>query len=91
MQLSTSLAQTLTNLNPPPYPSVTGLPQPIALGSLASFAGALLWAWVLLVSFTGWGRFMGKLFRVQRLPVAASRITSSIKIRTDYLRLICRD
>ncbi len=72
MQLSTSLAQTLTNLNLPPYPTVTGLPQPITLRSLASFAGALAWAWLLLVGFTGWGRVTGKLFRGPRLPASVA-------------------
>jgi len=72
MQISPSLAQTLTNLNLPPYPSVTGLAQPITLRSLASFAGALAWASLLLVSFTGWGRVTGKLFRVPRLPVSVA-------------------
>jgi hypothetical protein len=89
MQLSTSLAQTLTNLNLPPYPSVTGLPQPITLGSLASFAGALLWAWVLLVSFTGWGRLTGKVFRVGRLPtsVACSLGIASLVFLGGWLNL----
>ena len=72
MQISPSLAQTLTNLNLPPYPTVTGLPQPITLRSLASFAGALAWAWLLLVSFTGWGRLTGKLFRSPRLPASVA-------------------
>ena len=39
MQLPPSLAQMLTNLNLPPYPSVTGMPQPITARSLASFRG----------------------------------------------------
>ncbi|MHB1937921.1 MAG: hypothetical protein ACYCOR_15230 [Acidobacteriaceae bacterium] len=72
MQLSNSLAQTLTNLNLPPYPTVTGLPQPITLRSLASFAAALGWTWLLLVSFTGWGKLTGRLFRVQRLPASVA-------------------
>ena len=67
MQVSPSLAQILTNLNLPPYPTVTGLPQPITMRSLASFAGALVWAWLLLVSFTGWGRVTGRLLRAPRL------------------------
>ena len=37
MQLPPSLAQTLTNLNLPPYPTVTGLLQPITRRSMASF------------------------------------------------------
>ncbi|MGA8287329.1 MAG: hypothetical protein WB950_01410, partial [Acidobacteriaceae bacterium] len=70
MQLSPTLAQTLTNLNLAPYPTVTGLPQSITTRSLASFAGALLWAWLLLVSFAGWGRLTGGLFRGPRLPAS---------------------
>ena len=72
MQLSPTLAQTLTNLNLAPYPTVTGLLQPITTRSLASFAGALLWAWLLLVSFTGWGRLTGRLFRGPRLPASVA-------------------
>jgi hypothetical protein len=89
MQLSTSLAQTLTNLNLPTYPTVTGLPQPITVRSLASFAGALAWAWVLLVSFTGWGRMTGKLFRHPRLPasVACSLGIASIVFLGGWLNL----
>jgi len=90
MQLSPSLAQTLTNLNLPPYPTVTGLPQPITLLSLASFAGALVWAWLLLVSFTGWGRFAGKLFRGPRLPasVACSLGIAAIVFLGGWLNLL---
>ncbi len=89
MQISPSLAQTLTNLNLPPYPTVTGLPQPITLRSLASFAGALLWAWLLLVSFTGWGRMTGKLFRGSRLPssVACSLGIASVVFVGGWLNL----
>jgi hypothetical protein len=89
MQISPSLAQTLTNLNLPPYPTVTGLPQPITLRSLASFAGALVWAWLLLVSFTGWGRATGKLFRSPRLPasVACSLGIASIVFLGGWLNL----
>ncbi|MGB6934201.1 MAG: hypothetical protein WBD91_15600 [Acidobacteriaceae bacterium] len=72
MQLSPTLAQTLTNLNLAPYPTVTGLPQSITTRSLASFAGALLWAWLLLVSFAGWGRLTGGLFRGPRLPASVA-------------------
>ena len=90
MQLPTSLAQTLTNLNLPTYPSVTGLPQPITLRSLAAFAGALIWAWLLLVSFAGWGRLTGKLFRVQRLPasVACSLGIGAIVFLGGWLNLL---
>jgi hypothetical protein len=90
MQLSPSLAQTFTNLNLPPYPSVTGLPQPITFRSLALFAGALLWAWLLLVSFTGWGRLTGKLFRSPRLPasVACSLGIAAIVFLGGWLNLV---
>ena len=89
MQISPSLAQTLTNLNLPPYPTVTGLPQPITVRSLASFAGALLWAGLLLVSFTGWGRITGKLFRGPRLPasVACSLGIAAIVFLGGWLNL----
>src|SRR5665213_187741 len=90
MQLLTPLAQTLTSLNLPPYPSVTGLPQPITIRSLAGFAGSLAWAWLLLVSFTGWGRWTGKLFRVQRLPasVACSLGIAAIVFLGGWLNLL---
>ncbi|HZC43313.1 MAG TPA: hypothetical protein VE195_04005, partial [Acidobacteriaceae bacterium] len=90
MQLSTSLAQTLANFNLPPYPTVTGLPQPITLRSLALFAGALVWAWLLLVSFTGWGRVIGKLSRSPRLPasVACSLGIASIIFLGGWLNLV---
>ncbi|MES2220174.1 MAG: hypothetical protein V4587_04325 [Acidobacteriota bacterium] len=89
MQISPSLAQALTNLNLPPYPTVTGLPQPITARSLASFAGALVWAWLLLVSFTGWGRLTGKLFRGPRLPssVACSLGIASVVFVGGWLNL----
>jgi hypothetical protein len=89
MQLSPALAQTLTNLNLPPYPTVTGLLQPITARSLASFAGALLWAWLLLVSFTGWGRVTGRLFRSPRLPasVACSLGIATIVFLGGWLNL----
>jgi hypothetical protein len=89
MQVSPSLAQILTNLNLPPYPTVTGLPQPITLRSLASFAGALVWAWLLLVSFTGWGRVAGRLFRAPRLPasVACSLGIAAIVFLGGWLNL----
>ena len=90
MQLPTSLAQTLTNITLPSYPSVTGLPQPITARSLAAFAGALIWAWLLLVSFVGWGRLTGKLFRVQRLPasVACSLGIAAIVFLGGWLNLL---
>lgn len=90
MQLLAPLAQTLTSLQLPPYPSVTGLPQPITIRSLAAFFGALSWAWLLLVSFTGWGRWTGKLFRVQRLPasVACSLGIAAIVFLGGWLNLL---
>jgi hypothetical protein len=89
MQVSPSLAQILTNLNLPPYPTVTGLPQPITWRSLASFAGALGWAWLLLVSFTGWGRVAGRLLRAPRLPasVACSLGIAAIVFLGGWLNL----
>lgn len=89
MQISPSLAQTLTNLNLPPYPTVTGLHQPITARSLASFAGSLVWAWLLLVSFTGCGRMTSKLFRGPRLPssVACSLGIAAIVFVGGWLNL----
>lgn len=90
MQLSPSLVQTLTNINLPPYPTVTGLAQPITARSLASFAGALGWAWLLLVSFTGWGRVTGRLLRGPRLPasVACSLGIATIVFVGGWLNLV---
>ncbi|MGC1784640.1 MAG: hypothetical protein WA708_19125 [Acidobacteriaceae bacterium] len=70
MPFPASLVQTLQNYHLQPYPSFTGLPQPITAGSIAHFLAALFWACLLLVSLTGWGRMTGKLFRVQSLPAA---------------------
>lgn len=70
MQVPVSLAEKLASLHLPPYPSVIGASQPITFRSIAAFAGAIGWAWLLLVSFTGWGRITGKLFRVERLPTS---------------------
>ncbi len=55
MTLPASLVQTLNDFHLQPYPSFTGLPQPITARSVAAFAGALAWAWLLLVSFAGLG------------------------------------
>jgi hypothetical protein len=90
VQLSPSLVQTLTSINLPPYPTVTGLPQPITARSLASFAGALAWAWLLLVGLTGWGRLAGRLLRVPRLPasVACSLGIATIIFVGGWLNLI---
>jgi hypothetical protein len=70
MPFPASLIQTFQNYHLQPYPSFTGIPQPITVGSVAHFLGALLWAWLLLVSLTGWGRMTGKLFRVPTLPAS---------------------
>lgn len=70
MPFPASLTQTLKNYHLQPYPSFTGIPQPITAGSIAHFLVALLWAWLLLVSLTGWGRTIGKLFRVPTLPAS---------------------
>ncbi|MHB8303658.1 MAG: hypothetical protein ACYDC6_12590 [Acidobacteriaceae bacterium] len=64
------LIQQMLDYHFPAYPSVTGLQQPITARSLAGFFGALAWAWLLLVAFTGWGRLAGKLARVERLPAS---------------------
>ncbi|HWF65821.1 MAG TPA: hypothetical protein VN670_00870 [Acidobacteriaceae bacterium] len=72
MTFPASLAQALNNFQLPSYPSFTGLPQPIAIRSVVYFLGALAWASLLLVSFTGWGRAAGKLLRIPRLPASAA-------------------
>jgi hypothetical protein len=90
MQLPTSLVQTLMNFDLQPYDTVTGVVQPITVRSIASFLWALVWAWLLLVSFTGWGRFTGKLFRLPRIPasVACSIGIASIVFLSGWLNLI---
>lgn len=68
MPFPASLTQTLNDFRVAPYPSVTGLTQPISIGSLSEFAFALIWACLLLISFTGWGKLLGKALRVRVLP-----------------------
>ncbi len=72
MTLPASLVQTLNDFHLQPYPSFTGLPQPITARSVAAFAGALAWAWLLLVSFAGWGRLTGKFLQIGRLPCSVA-------------------
>jgi hypothetical protein len=72
MPFPASLTQTLTTFRAAPYPSVTGLPQAITFRSIAEFAFAIVWACIMLVSFAGWGRYLGKLVRVQRLPASVA-------------------
>lgn len=72
MQAPISLLHQLSDLNIPQYPSVTGLRQPVSVESLAGFFWALVWGGVLLLSFTGWGRFAGRAFRVRRLPASVA-------------------
>lgn len=72
MQAPISLLHQLSDLNIPAYPSVTGLRQPVSVKSLAWFLWALVWGGVLLISFTGWGRFAGRAFRVRKLPASVA-------------------
>src|ERR1035437_7901145 len=72
MQFPTSLVQILANYNLQPYPSFTGLQQPLTVHAVTRFLCALLWACVLLVSFTGWGRLAGKGLRIQSLPASVA-------------------
>lgn len=90
MQLSPSLVQMLTHFNLRPYASVTGLMQPVTARSIAWFLWALAWAWILLMSFTGWGRLTAKLFRAQRLPasVACSLGIAAIVFLGGWLNLV---
>lgn len=90
MHFSISLIQTLKDFQLQPYPSVTGLPQPITIRSISYFLFALIWAWLLLVNFTGWGRLTGKLLRVQCLPssVACSLGIAVIVFLGGWLNLL---
>ncbi len=59
---------TLIHHHIPAFPSVTGALQPITARSIGAYLHALAWALLLLVSFTGWGRLLGKLSAIQRVP-----------------------
>lgn len=67
-----SLFREFAGLRLPTYPSVTGLSQPIAFRSLAEFILACGWAWLLLVSFTGWGRLTAGLTRARAIPASVA-------------------
>lgn len=73
------LIQKLLVYNFPDYPSVTGLAKPITVRSLAAFVYALGWSWLLLISFTGWGRLFGKFLGCLDLPAS---VACSIGIAT---------
>lgn len=66
-----ALAAQLHDFSVPSYPTVTGPVAGIHARSILYAIGALAWAWALLVSFTGWGRFLSaKLARVPALPAS---------------------
>ena len=90
MPFPDSLTQTLANFQMAPYPSVTGLHQPITSRSLGEFFFALAWGLLLLVGFTGWGRLTAKLLRVPRLPtsVACSLGIAAVIFLGGWLNLI---
>ncbi|MGC1784639.1 MAG: hypothetical protein WA708_19120, partial [Acidobacteriaceae bacterium] len=67
-----TLIRELVNAHIANYPSVTGPAQPITLKSLGEFAFALGWAWLLLISFSGWGRLSAMLLRIRRLPASVA-------------------
>ncbi len=71
----TSLLRELIDSQIAVYPSVTGPRQPVTLTSLLEFARALGWIWLLLVSFTGWGRLAARLLRVRALPASIACMT----------------
>ncbi len=71
MTFPPSLVNTLNSFEVQ-LPSVAGLPQPITGRSIAHFFYAILCAWLLLVSFTGWGRATGRLLQLRRLPVSVA-------------------
>ena len=68
MPFPAALTQTLNDFRVAPYPSVTGLTPPVTIGSLIDFAFALIWACLLLIGFTGWGKLLAKVLRVRSLP-----------------------
>lgn len=72
MHALASAAYPLATVSLPAYPSVTGAAQPIAAKSLSWFLWAVAWGGLLLVCFNGWGRFAGKLIRVERLPASVA-------------------
>ena len=90
MQLPPSLVQMLMHFNLRPYPSVTGMLQPISVRSIASFLWAMAWAWLLLISLNGWGRLTGRLFRARRLPasVACSLGVAALVFLGGWLNLV---
>jgi hypothetical protein len=67
-----SLIHDLVNSHIDTYPSVTGAHRPITLFSIAEFAGTLLWAWMLLLSFAGWGRASARLLRIRSVPACVA-------------------
>lgn len=66
------LIRELVNTHIANYPSVTGPAQPITSKSLGDFTFALGWAWLLLLSFSGWGRLSARLLRIRHLPASAA-------------------
>ncbi len=72
MPFPAGLTQTLKNYHLNSYPSFTGLPQPITVGSIVHFLAALFWACLILVAFVGWGRMTGKLLRGRAMPVSVA-------------------
>jgi len=66
------LVQQLIDYTFPAYPSITGPVQPVTFHSIGIFLFALGWAIVLLISFTGWGRLVGKLAHIERLPTSVA-------------------
>lgn len=65
-----SLIRELIDSPFPDYPSVTGLPRHLTIGSSCSFLTSLAWGWLLLVASTGWGRFIDKLIRIEPVPAS---------------------
>jgi hypothetical protein len=66
------LIRELVNAHIANYPSVTGPARPITFTSLEEFALALGWIWLLLISFTGWGRLAAKILRIRSLPASVA-------------------
>lgn len=65
-----SLSTLFTALHVPNYPTVTGALRPITAASLADFLYACGWGFLILLSFTGWGRLTARLLRLGRIPAS---------------------
>lgn len=65
------LIQQWVDYHLPAYPSITGTAHAITARTIGSFLSAVGWVVVLLISFIGWGRLIGKLAGA-RLPTSVA-------------------